>query len=659
MTPKIIKAKCREKLPKLKKQGLKVTSSLPGTGVSGSPDAMLISDEGIAWLVLIWTGNSLEVDLLESHQGRTSLESLLGDFKSWQKTALTRAGKPHPAVVILAPALPDKDLPRQGWRHESERIPILGARDCSKSELLGNALLQLPCKKLASEAIDRWRALVVPEVKIDQVHKRRQLVRPTIEKVAPLLLDFQQERCARLDLELDRDLQSLTENLQVRVVTGVAGCGKTLVLVHRAALLANHFPQARVLLVSHNRPLVADLGRRLKRLGCGGRVHCLTFTQWLHQQAAAVGEPMPSWEVLQWMERERYGGGYPALANFSESWLVDEMSWMFDQAFVTEAYLEAPRKGRGRGITDAQRREMLVLVRRYRAFLRETQRFDWNEQPLLVWERFGGKAVDEPYDHLLIDEAQFFAPVWFNLLQGALRPGGHIFLCADPTQGFLRRRQSWAGLGIALTKRSHKLERPYRSTRAILQFARSFYQRRLPEDDEPLNLPSPEWMQTLEVGEPPIIQPAGPGQDQLRRLSEEMVSLRENGVPLSAMLVLIAGRELRTDEVVLHLQKRLGNTAVALVKDEHADPEALGVAHLMAATGLERPIVFLLGADALVAEESNPSLDAEERIEKIRDVTRQIYVGLTRAMERLVIFASHPRLLEVFNDRPHLFHPQG
>ena len=137
------------------------------------------------------------------------------------------------------------------------------------------------------------------------------------------------------------------------------------------------------------------------------------------------------------------------------------------------------------------------------------------------------------------------------------------------------------------------------------------------------------------------------------------MSLRENGVPLSAVLVLIAGRELRTDDVVLHLQKRLGNAAVALVKDEHADPEALGVAHLMAATGLERPIVFLLGADALVAEECNPLLDAEERIEKIRDATRQIYVGLTRAMERLVIYASHPRLLEVFDDRPHLFHPQG
>lgn len=60
----------------------------------------------------------------------------------------------------------------------------------------------------------------------------------------------------------------------------------------------------------------------------------------------------------------------------------------------------------------------------------------------------------------------------------------------------------------------------------------------------------------------------------------------------------------------------------------------------MAATGLERPIVFLLGIDELVEEEGNPGLGEDERQEIIRDHTRQIYVGLTRAMERLVIFSS-------------------
>ncbi len=46
-----------------------------------------------------------------------------------------------------------------------------------------------------------------------------------------------------------------------------------------------------------------------------------------------------------------------------------------------------------------------------------------------------------------------------------------------------------------MRNRSHRLEKPYRSTRAILEFARAFYQRRQPDDDEPLNLPSNEFDQ--------------------------------------------------------------------------------------------------------------------------------------------------------------------
>ena len=66
------------------------------------------------------------------------------------------------------------------------------------------------------------------------------------------------------------------------------------------------------------------------------------------------------------------------------------------------------------------------------------------------------------------DEAQFFAPVWLELLRRALKRGGHFFLCADPTQGFLRRRLSWSDMGLEMRNRSRRLERPYRSTRAIL-----------------------------------------------------------------------------------------------------------------------------------------------------------------------------------------------
>lgn len=106
-----------------------------------------------------------------------------------------------------------------------------------------------------------------------------------------------------------------------------------------------------------------------------------------------------------------------------------------------------------------------------------------------------------------------------------------LFLCADPTQGFLKRRLSWSAVGLDVRSHSHRLEKPYRSTRAILEFARDFYRSRLSEDDEPLNLPAPEWLETLEPGTPPIVQPGGAGQDQLRRLTADLKELQKAEVP--------------------------------------------------------------------------------------------------------------------------------
>ena len=114
------------------------------------------------------------------------------------------------------------------------------------------------------------------------------------------------------------------------------------------------------------------------------------------------------------------------------------------------------------------------------------------------------------------------------------------------------------------------------------------------------------------------------------------------------MLVLIAGRNLKTANAVARLERELGENAAAELKKDFFPDSAAGISHLMAATGLERPVVFLLGIDELIAEEKNPALSEDERQEKIRDHTRQIYVGLTRAMDRLVVFAGKGTLAERF-----------
>jgi superfamily I DNA/RNA helicase len=69
---------------------------------------------------------------------------------------------------------------------------------------------------------------------------------------------------------------------------------------------------------------------------------------------------------------------------------------------------------------------------------------DWGDVPRQMWRFLENNAVALPrYDVILVDEAQFFAPLWFEIIKRVLRPEtGHLFLVADSSQGFLKRGQS-------------------------------------------------------------------------------------------------------------------------------------------------------------------------------------------------------------------------
>ena len=63
-------------------------------------------------------------------------------------------------------------------------------------------------------------------------------------------------------------------------------------------------------------------------------------------------------------------------------------------------------------------------------------------------------TVLQKYDHVLVDEAQFFAPSWLQLVRQSLCVGGSIFICADPNQGFLKSRLSWKSVGFNVRGRT-------------------------------------------------------------------------------------------------------------------------------------------------------------------------------------------------------------
>ena len=307
--------------------------------------------------------------------------------------------------------------------------------------------------------------------------------------------------------------------------------------------------------------------------------------------------------------------------------------------------MEADRVGRGTSLRGNQRDEMWKLFHIYQHELERQGATDWHNIAL----RFHEAAVFEKslafpcFDAVFIDEAQFFAKAWFETVSAALKPGGHLFLAADPTQGFLRRRQSWIAAGIEVRGRTTRLTQPYRNTRAILRFARELYESRVDpgENELDLNVPDDEQLAAIsEEGEMPVLVNVPSSQDEIARAVNEVVALRDGGMP-PGKLLLIHANSSHESSLRRALEQKLGS---GMVHDAKSGPVPAAafctVTTLKASTGLEASVVIVLGMDHLLDSEDDMRLSDEERRDLRRDHTRMLYMGFTRAGQRLLVIRS-------------------
>jgi superfamily I DNA/RNA helicase len=97
------------------------------------------------------------------------------------------------------------------------------------------------------------------------------------------VMDLQQEQLAR----------SLGDGH--RVIHGVAGSGKTMILAYRAEYLARHGVQAAkpILVLCFNEPLATHLDGLFQRKRLASRVHARNFHKWCRQQLVAYGLDLP------------------------------------------------------------------------------------------------------------------------------------------------------------------------------------------------------------------------------------------------------------------------------------------------------------------------------------------------------------------------------
>ncbi|MDH4449269.1 MAG: 3'-5' exonuclease [Rhodoferax sp.] len=137
---------------------------------------------------------------------------------------------------------------------------------------------------LSLPQIDRVRWIMFPEVRVQQGtlfddHDEAATL-PDIMRV----MDLQQEQLAR----------SLGDGH--RVIHGVAGSGKTMILGYRAEYLAKASTLASkpILILCFNEPLGVKLHSVMQAKGLSGKVHVRHFHKWCREQLVAYGQSIPA-----------------------------------------------------------------------------------------------------------------------------------------------------------------------------------------------------------------------------------------------------------------------------------------------------------------------------------------------------------------------------
>jgi hypothetical protein len=405
-------------------------------------------------------------------------------------------------------------------------------------------------------------------------------------------------------------------NAAIRLVRGVAGSGKTLVLARRAQYLAAQHPEWQIRVLTYNDKLSRVLRAQMRGFR---NVKVSTF----HRLCSTLLKPCLKWrdpcDPDGWLKYHL--SEWPLAQKLGVEFLSNEFKWIKEVGIQNrEAYLTAERKGRGTPLRSAQRERVYDILEAYQHWLAEQHALDWADVPHLVLDNIEhGQIRVENLDAILVDEAQDFAPVWIRVLRQLLKPqDGVLFLADDPSQS-IYRFFSWREKGIPVVGRTRWLRIPYRNTREIYQAAYeviredAVLQGHL-EEQLGTTLHEPDLAsEYLRSGPRPELRHFRSPKDEFAFIRMEIERLLQKGYHAEEM-------------VVLH-RRRPGVRKLT----EHLRGLDVDVSTLHALKGLEFEVVFL----SQMQETFPFGLEAPEQ--HLSEERRLVYMAMTRARERLYL----------------------
>lgn len=285
-------------------------------------------------------------------------------------------------------------------------------------------------------------------------------------------------------------------------LSGGAGTGKTVVLLHRARHLVQANPAASIVLTTYTRALAEDLKRDLALLDPGlpladelgdpgilirgvdqlaAAVRARASRGFGDAAAAVFGRnPGPVRTVTEngagWTAAVQAAGGGALGGLGNEGFLSSEYINVALPARVwsEDEYLEIRRPGRRVALDRARRRSLWTIVEEYRDSARAGASLSYAEvaEVAAAWLDLEGESSNARVDHVLVDEGQDLSPSQWKMLRALARPGANdLFIAEDTHQRIYGSHVVLAHCGIAIVGRSRRLTLNYRTTAENLSFA--------------------------------------------------------------------------------------------------------------------------------------------------------------------------------------------
>lgn len=547
--------------------------------------------------------------------------------------------------------------------------------------------------EVASQAEVTWQGLAIIELisgyTVEEIKERLGLDQPVdvpVEVTDDDILDAIRTPAAQLQFSIIGDNEELKRVIdsgdfgawrtflhpeQRRYVTthyngpfrlsGGAGTGKTVVLIHRARELGRANPDAPILLTTYTTTLAESLQAMLRALDPSLRM------------AASLGEPgiyvagvdAVAARVLRNAADDQrtqavaavFGPRVGDITNNSatSAWrdIAQSASSALDSTIANATFLQAEyemvvlpnrvkqrddyftvrRAGRGVMLSRAKRDAVWKAFESYRASAAIAGSLDWTERAELAAALL--EAVGPIFTHVLVDEGQDLTPSQWKLLRALVTPGPNdLFLAEDSHQRIYGQPVVLGRYGINIVGRSRRLTLNYRTTAQNLAYALGILSGADYVDVEGEAETTANY-RSARTGPAPRLIAASSLTDELNTACQIVEEWKERHAP-EAIGILVRDRN-KASQVVTGLGER--GLDVRLVEGKVVPPGEPVVLTMHRAKGMEFEAVLILGASdrELPASYLAKGLADPDREDFLKRERSLLYVSATRARDELVV----------------------